>query len=211
MGVIVRVCYRPPGQDHDADKLFEELRDTCKSMALVLMGDFNLPEISWEYHRDGTTWARRLKKTLDDNLMKQILREPTQMDALLDLLLVTRVDLMSKVQFGQAQRTIGESEMPSVLKQLLPMIKSYNERTNDDYTCEDFLVLLVYIYSVVGEIESGKELDAAEEELKKALVKAICDEPEPSPLLQKITGTAHLVYYMVFPSQLEWCLLLDAA
>ncbi|XP_071412591.1 sec1 family domain-containing protein 2 [Pithys albifrons albifrons] len=85
-------------------------------------------------------------------------------------------------------QTIGESEMPSVLKQLLPMIKSYNERTKDDYTFEDFLVLLVYIYSVVGEIESGRELDAAEEELKKALVKAICDEPEPSPLLQKITG-----------------------
>ncbi|XP_027763454.1 sec1 family domain-containing protein 2-like [Empidonax traillii] len=78
--------------------------------------------------------------------------------------------------------------MPSVLNQLLPMIKSYNERTKDDYTCEDFLVLLVYIYSVVGEIESGKELDAAEEKVKKALIKAICDEPEPSPLLQKITG-----------------------
>ncbi|KAM6206478.1 sec1 family domain-containing protein 2 isoform 1-T2 [Sarcoramphus papa] len=85
-------------------------------------------------------------------------------------------------------QTIGESEMPSVLNQLLPMIKSYNERTKDDYTCEDFLVLLVYMYSVVGEIKSGKELDAAEEEVKKALVKAICDEPEPSPLLQKITG-----------------------
>ncbi|XP_027491649.1 sec1 family domain-containing protein 2 [Corapipo altera] len=90
-------------------------------------------------------------------------------------------------------QTIGESEMPSVLNQLLPMIKSYNERTKDDYTCEDFLVLLVYIYSVVGEIESGKELDAAEEEVKKALVKAICDEPEPSPLLQKITGCDSLL------------------
>ncbi|XP_069712152.1 sec1 family domain-containing protein 2 isoform X2 [Phaenicophaeus curvirostris] len=84
-------------------------------------------------------------------------------------------------------QTIGESEMPSVLNQLLPMIKSYNNRTKDDYTCEDFLILLVYMYSVVGEIKSGKELDAAEEEVKKALVKAICDEPEPSPILQKIT------------------------
>ncbi|KAM7112042.1 sec1 family domain-containing protein 2 [Ciconia maguari] len=85
-------------------------------------------------------------------------------------------------------QTIGKSEMPSVLNQLLPMIKSYNERTKDDYTCEDFLILLVYMYSVVGEIKSGEELDAAEEEVKKALVKAICDEPETSPVLQKITG-----------------------
>ncbi|XP_033920847.1 sec1 family domain-containing protein 2 [Melopsittacus undulatus] len=85
-------------------------------------------------------------------------------------------------------QTIGESEMPSVLNQLLPMIKPYNERTKDDYTCEDFLVLLVYMYSVVGEVKRGKELDAAEEEVKMALVKAICDEPELFPLLQKITG-----------------------
>ncbi|XP_015717802.1 sec1 family domain-containing protein 2 isoform X2 [Coturnix japonica] len=85
-------------------------------------------------------------------------------------------------------QTIGESEMPSVLNQLLPMIKSYSERTKDDYTCEDFLILLVYMYSVVGEIKNGEELDKAEEEVKKALVKAICDEPELSPLLQKITG-----------------------
>ncbi|XP_048797733.1 sec1 family domain-containing protein 2 isoform X2 [Lagopus muta] len=85
-------------------------------------------------------------------------------------------------------QTIGESEMPSVLNQLLPMIKSYSERMQDDYTCEDFFVLLVYMYSVVGEIRNGEELDKAEEEVKKALVKAVCDEPELSPLLQKITG-----------------------
>ncbi|XP_074759933.1 sec1 family domain-containing protein 2 isoform X2 [Athene noctua] len=85
-------------------------------------------------------------------------------------------------------QTIGESEMPSVLNQLLPMIKSYDKRTKYDYTFEDFLVLLVYMYSVVGEIKSGKELDAAEEEVKKALVKAINDEQQLSPLLQKITG-----------------------
>ncbi|XP_068536430.1 sec1 family domain-containing protein 2 [Anas acuta] len=85
-------------------------------------------------------------------------------------------------------QSIGESEMPNVLNQLLTMIKPYNERMPDDYTCEDFLVLLVYMYSVVGEIKGGKELDKAEEEVKKALAKAICDEAEPSPLLQKITG-----------------------
>ncbi|XP_067387368.1 sec1 family domain-containing protein 2 isoform X2 [Emydura macquarii macquarii] len=85
-------------------------------------------------------------------------------------------------------QNIGESEMPSVLNQLLPMIKSHNERTDNDYTSEDFLILLVYIYSVVGEIKAGKELDEAEGEVKKALVRAFCDEPELSSLLQKITG-----------------------
>ncbi|KYO46000.1 sec1 family domain-containing protein 2 [Alligator mississippiensis] len=85
-------------------------------------------------------------------------------------------------------QNIGESEMPSVLNQLLPMIKSHNNRKEDDYNCEDFLILLVYIYSVVGEVRAGKALDEAEGEVKKALVQAFCDEPELSSLLQKITG-----------------------
>uniref|UniRef100_A0A674JCG1 Sec1 family domain containing 2 n=1 Tax=Terrapene triunguis TaxID=2587831 RepID=A0A674JCG1_9SAUR len=85
-------------------------------------------------------------------------------------------------------QNIGESEIPSVLNQLLPMIKSHNERTANDYTSEDFLVLLVYTYSVVGEIKAGKELDKAEGEVKRALVQTFCDEPELSSLLQKITG-----------------------
>ncbi|CAM5108828.1 unnamed protein product [Eretmochelys imbricata] len=94
-------------------------------------------------------------------------------------------------------QSIGESEIPSVLNQLLLMIKSHNERTANDYTSEDFLVLLVYIYSVVGEIKAGKELDQAEGEVKKALVRTFCDEPELSSLLQKITGcesSLHLTF-----------------
>lgn len=85
-------------------------------------------------------------------------------------------------------QNIGESDLPKVLHQLLPIVKSHSERKADDYSPDDLLVLLVYIYSVVGEIPLDKELDAAEDELKKALVRVFCDEPELSSLLQKITG-----------------------
>ncbi|KAJ7417076.1 hypothetical protein WISP_66899 [Willisornis vidua] len=99
--VIVGVCYRPPSQDNDIDELlFEELRDTPESSALLLMGHFNWPEINWEYHTAGTTWAIRFLKNLDDSFMEQMLRDPTQKDAILGLLLVSRVDLMSKAEIG---------------------------------------------------------------------------------------------------------------
>lgn len=56
MNVTVGVYYRSPSQDNDADKLFyEELRDTSKPTAFVLMGDFDLPDITWENHTAGTT------------------------------------------------------------------------------------------------------------------------------------------------------------
>lgn len=94
--IIVGVYYRLPSQDKYATKLFyEEIRDTSKSTALVLMGDFNLPEIKWEHHTAGTNQARRFLNNLDDSFVKQVLREPTQKGALLDLLLVNSVDLMS--------------------------------------------------------------------------------------------------------------------
>ncbi|KAJ7409996.1 hypothetical protein WISP_111312 [Willisornis vidua] len=74
--IIMRVSYRPPSQDHGTKQLFfEELKETSKSTDLVLMGDFDLPEINWEYHKAGTTQARRFLKNLDDNLVEQVLRE----------------------------------------------------------------------------------------------------------------------------------------
>lgn len=47
------------------------------------MGDFNLPDINWEHHTDGTTQVKSLLKNMDDNFREQVLREPTQKDAIL--------------------------------------------------------------------------------------------------------------------------------
>lgn len=68
------------------------------------------------------------------------------------------------------------------------MIKPSNQRTNDDYSSEELLILLIYIYSVTGEFTEDKDLAEAEEKVKKALVQVFCEETELSPLLQKVTG-----------------------
>lgn len=78
--------------------------------------------------------------------------------------------------------------MSVVLNQLLPIIKPLNQRTNDDYSPEELLILLIYIYSVTGEFTEDKDLAEAEEKVKKALAKVFCEESELSPLLQKVTG-----------------------
>ncbi|XP_055967348.1 sec1 family domain-containing protein 2 [Sorex fumeus] len=85
-------------------------------------------------------------------------------------------------------QSIGESTMGVVLNQLLPLIKPLSQRTSDDYSPEELLILLIYIYSVTGEFEVDNELDEAEEKVKKALAQVLCEESELSPLLQKITG-----------------------
>ncbi|XP_069312966.1 sec1 family domain-containing protein 2 isoform X1 [Eulemur rufifrons] len=85
-------------------------------------------------------------------------------------------------------QSIGESAMAVVLNQLLPMIKPSDQRTKDDYSPEELLVLLIYVYSVTGEFTVDKDLGEAEEKVKKALAQVFCEESELSPLLQKITG-----------------------
>lgn len=85
-------------------------------------------------------------------------------------------------------QSLGDSTMAGVLNQLLPMIKSSSQRTNDDYSPEELLILLIYIYSVTGESTLDKDLGDVEEKVKKALASVFSEESELSPLLQKITG-----------------------
>ena len=45
------VCYRLPNQDEETDEVFyEQLAEAVQSPALVLKGDFNFPDIFWEYN-----------------------------------------------------------------------------------------------------------------------------------------------------------------
>ncbi|GAB0186493.1 hypothetical protein GRJ2_001114600 [Grus japonensis] len=99
--VIVGVYYRPPSQDDATDELFfKEIIEASRSTALVLMGDFNLPDINWEHHTADTSRFRSFLKHLDDNFLVQVLKEPTRKGALLDLLLVNREGLMGEVAIG---------------------------------------------------------------------------------------------------------------
>ena len=48
---IVGACYRPPNQDEEVDKkLCRQLGKVSKSLPLVLVGDFNFPDICQIYN-----------------------------------------------------------------------------------------------------------------------------------------------------------------
>lgn len=79
--------------------ILQETKDAFKSTSLVLMGDFSLPEISWENHAVQSRPGDALKNPVD-NFMAQFLKEQNWKDTLLDLLLVNREDFVSKVGVG---------------------------------------------------------------------------------------------------------------
>jgi len=49
--VIVGVYYRPPDQEEEVNEAFyRQLKVALQSQALVLMRDFNQPDICWKDH-----------------------------------------------------------------------------------------------------------------------------------------------------------------
>lgn len=97
-------------------------------------------------------------------------------------------------------QALGDSDFPSVLRQLLPLMKptagegdSGSGRGADECGPDELVLLLVYLYSLADEAtptdeDDEDELERLERELIGALTLVITKEAELSPLMQKLTG-----------------------
>jgi len=86
---LLWVCNRPPQEADEA--FYKQLKVASQSQVLVLVGDFNYPDISWEDHTARQAQSRRFLQSTDDTFLIQVVEEPTRKGALLDLVL-TKTD-----------------------------------------------------------------------------------------------------------------------
>ncbi|XP_063208520.1 E3 ubiquitin-protein ligase RNF135 isoform X3 [Chroicocephalus ridibundus] len=71
--IAVGVCYRPPNQSSEVDEAFyKQLGEISQSLAVVLVGDFDLPDICWEYNTAEREQSRRLLECVEDNFLTQL-------------------------------------------------------------------------------------------------------------------------------------------
>ncbi|KAK4826884.1 hypothetical protein QYF61_012072 [Mycteria americana] len=106
--IVVGVCYRPPNQDEETDELFyKQLGEASRSLALVLVGDFNLPDVCWKYNTAERKQSRRFLERVADNFLTQLVSEPTREGAPLGLLFTNREGLVSHVMVGGC---LGQSD-----------------------------------------------------------------------------------------------------
>ena len=64
--ILLGVCYRPPNQDAEADEVsYKRLAEVSQLLALVLMGDFNLPVICWKYNTAERNQSRRFLECVE--------------------------------------------------------------------------------------------------------------------------------------------------
>jgi len=88
---VVGVYYRPPDQEEEVDEAFyRQLEVVSLPQALVLLEDFNHPDICWEDHTDRHTQSRRFLRSIDDIFLMPVVEEPTKRGVLLDLVLTSK-------------------------------------------------------------------------------------------------------------------------
>jgi len=80
------------------DSFRGRLQAASQSQALVFMGDFNHPDISWEDHTATQAQSRRFLQSIDGNFLMQVVEEPTRKGALLDLVLTNKKELVEDVK-----------------------------------------------------------------------------------------------------------------
>ncbi|RMB99816.1 hypothetical protein DUI87_23593 [Hirundo rustica rustica] len=99
--ILLGVCYRPPNQDEEVDNLFyKQLNNVSGSSALVLVGDFNLPDIFWELNTAEKQQSRKFLECVEDNFLSQLVSKPTRGGTVLDLLFTNRDGLVGDVEVG---------------------------------------------------------------------------------------------------------------
>ena len=81
-------CYRPPNQNEDV--FYKRLEEVSQLLALVLVEDFDLPDVCWQYNTAERKQSRRFLECVEGNFRMQLVSEPTRGGASLDLLFTNR-------------------------------------------------------------------------------------------------------------------------
>ena len=142
-GVTVAVCYRPP-DDATALKITEALSTVRpQDYRLIVVGDFNLPEIGWMATEGGaaptlkthTDRAARFLDECDALGLRRWVCEPTRGDNVLDLVLTsrlpTRVDVSNSVFRTDHRETLATVTVPARRTPLVSRRSVFNYKRAD--------------------------------------------------------------------------------
>lgn len=92
--ILVRVCYRQPNKDKEADEAFyKQQTEVIQSLSHVLVGDFNLPDLCHKYSAAQRKKSRRYLDFVGENFLAQLVREPVSGSDLLDPLITNTENL----------------------------------------------------------------------------------------------------------------------
>ncbi|GAB0179400.1 hypothetical protein GRJ2_000405300 [Grus japonensis] len=98
---VAGVYYGPPDQEEEVNEAFyRQLEEALRSLALVLMGDFNRHGTCWKGNTARHTQSPRFLQSTDDNFLTQVVEESTKGEVLLNLVLTNKGGLVGDVKVG---------------------------------------------------------------------------------------------------------------
>jgi len=99
--MVIWAYYRLPDQGEPVHEAF------LLQKALILMEDFNHPDICWGNNTMGCKLSRRLLRCMEDNFQAQVLDRPTSSRVSLDLVFINADELIKEVKVAG---TLGWSD-----------------------------------------------------------------------------------------------------
>ena len=151
------VCYRPPDQGDRADEaLYRQIGAASRSQALVLMGEFNHPDICWRDNAAERKQSRKFLECVNDNFLLQVTEEPTRRGAMLDLILTNKEGLVGDMKL---KGSLGCSDHKMVEFRILSAVRRARSKlTTLDFSRADFGLFR----DLLGRIPWDKALEGRE-------------------------------------------------
>ncbi|KAJ7427992.1 hypothetical protein WISP_02289 [Willisornis vidua] len=195
--ILVGVWHKPPNQNDEGHELFyKQLADVSRLVVLVLMGDFNLPDICWELNTAEKRQSRRFLESIEDNSLLQLVNEPTRGGAPLDLLFTNREGLVGDVV---VRGCLGHSDHEIIdISILRDVRRAINKTSTLDFRRADFGLFRRLVWSIPWEttlenkgVREGwtyfkKEVLSAQEQADPLCQKASWRGGQPAWLNRKI-------------------------
>uniref|UniRef100_A0A493TTX5 Reverse transcriptase domain-containing protein n=1 Tax=Anas platyrhynchos platyrhynchos TaxID=8840 RepID=A0A493TTX5_ANAPP len=129
--------------------IYRQLTEVAKSSALVLVGDFNFPDISWKHNTAQRKQSRRFLEKVEDSFLTQLISEPTRGGAPLDLLFTNREGLVEDVIVGSC---LGQSDHEMVEFTILGEARKGTSKTTVlDFRRADFGLLRTLVGGIPWE------------------------------------------------------------
>jgi len=148
--ILLRFNYRPLNQSEEAVEVFYKwLAEISQSLALVLVGDFDLPDICRKCSTAERKKSRRFLECMEDNFLMQLVSKPTRGGASLELLFTNREGLVGDVVVG-GHLGLSDHEMIECLIQA-EVKRGLCKTTNMDFWRADFGLFRMLVEKVPWE------------------------------------------------------------
>ena len=123
------MCYRPPNSCKENDDAMYSLLNRASAENLVVLGDFNFPEIKWnkvEY----TTDVHPFIECIQDNFLEQMVNKPTRGENFLDLILCSDSSFVHNIYVGEPFETSDHQTVKFDLVLAIDEIRKTKESYN---------------------------------------------------------------------------------